>query len=107
MADSDLAIGASGSTSWERCCLGVPAIQIVLADNQKSIATALEKEGAAIVVKSDMLQLTLPGLLSQIADETTLQAMTHRASCLADGDGAAKVAALLTNDFYENHSALQ
>ena len=107
MADSDLAIGASGSTSWERCCLGVPAIQIVLADNQKSIATALEKEGAAIVAEGDMLQLTLPALLSQIAEETALKAMTHRASRVADGDGAAKVATLLTNDFHENYPALQ
>ena len=107
MADSDLAIGASGSTSWERCCLGVPAIQIVLADNQKSIATALEKEGAAIVAEGEMLQLTLPALLSQIAEETALQTMTHRASRVADGDGAAKVAELLTNDFDENYPALQ
>src|SRR5690606_35975420 len=25
MAESDFAIGAAGSTSWERCCLGLPA----------------------------------------------------------------------------------
>ena len=46
MADSDLAIGASGSTTWERCCLGLPTIQIVTADNQRTIAKLLAKKGA-------------------------------------------------------------
>ncbi|MFH0934731.1 MAG: UDP-2,4-diacetamido-2,4,6-trideoxy-beta-L-altropyranose hydrolase, partial [Pseudomonadota bacterium] len=35
MADSDLAIGAAGCTSWERCCLGLPSLMMVLADNQR------------------------------------------------------------------------
>ena len=38
MAESDLAIGAAGSTSWERCCLGLPTIMLVLADNQRPAA---------------------------------------------------------------------
>src|SRR5690606_19758298 len=40
---ADLSIGAVGSTSWERCCLGLPAILMVLAENQKSAAEALKK----------------------------------------------------------------
>lgn len=47
MAESDLAIGAAGSTSWERCCLGLPTLQVVLANNQRSIASALQQAGAA------------------------------------------------------------
>lgn len=47
MADSDLAIGAAGSTSWERCCLGLPTLMVVLADNQKEAAAHLQKAGAA------------------------------------------------------------
>ena len=30
MVDSDLAIGATGSTSWERCCLGLPCISVTI-----------------------------------------------------------------------------
>jgi len=45
MANSDLAIGASGSTTWERCCLGLPTIQIVVADNQRTIAKLLAEKG--------------------------------------------------------------
>jgi UDP-2,4-diacetamido-2,4,6-trideoxy-beta-L-altropyranose hydrolase/UDP-4-amino-4,6-dideoxy-N-acetyl-beta-L-altrosamine N-acetyltransferase len=41
MANSDIAIGAAGSTTWERCCLGLPTIQIVIAKNQLFSAEAL------------------------------------------------------------------
>jgi len=46
MLKADLAIGSSGTTSWERCYLGLPSIILVIADNQKDIAIALEEEGA-------------------------------------------------------------
>jgi len=46
MANSDIAIGASGSTTWERCCLGVPTIQLITAYNQEFIAQQLEKANA-------------------------------------------------------------
>lgn len=48
MANTDLAIGAAGSTSWERCCLGLPCIVICLAENQKKVINILAEYGAAI-----------------------------------------------------------
>ena len=47
MAQADLAIGGAGSSAWERCCLGLPTLLVVLADNQCDIATGLERRGAA------------------------------------------------------------
>ena len=41
MQKSDLIIGACGSTSWERCCLGVPSINIILEKNQEKIGNGL------------------------------------------------------------------
>ena len=35
MADADLAIGAGGVSSLERCCLGLPSVLLTVADNQK------------------------------------------------------------------------
>ena len=52
MADSDLAIGAAGSTSLERCCLGLPTLMLVLAENQLTGAATLHNSGAAIVIQS-------------------------------------------------------
>jgi len=46
MAAADLAIGAAGSASWERCCLGLPALIVSLADNQIDIAKGLDLLGA-------------------------------------------------------------
>ncbi len=41
---SDLFIGAGGSTSLERLCLGIPSITIVLADNQQEISENLNND---------------------------------------------------------------
>lgn len=46
MTAADLAIGGGGSTTWERCLLGLPTITIVLAENQSKSTTAVEKAGA-------------------------------------------------------------
>lgn len=35
MARADLFIGAGGSTTWERCCLGLPGLTLALAPNQR------------------------------------------------------------------------
>lgn len=53
MANADIAIGASGGTTWERCCLGLPTIQIVTANNQQFIASKLNKINAIKLVEID------------------------------------------------------
>ena len=55
MANSDLSIGAAGATSWERCCLGLPTIMVVLADNQKLIASKLKGAGAAFLLEKEYI----------------------------------------------------
>lgn len=47
MLKADLAIGAGGTTSWERCCLGLPSLLVRLAANQKQVIAELVKAGAA------------------------------------------------------------
>lgn len=47
MASADLAIGAGGTTSWERLCLGLPALIVTLSDNQVNIAKSLQANGLA------------------------------------------------------------
>jgi UDP-2,4-diacetamido-2,4,6-trideoxy-beta-L-altropyranose hydrolase len=46
MAAADLAIGAVGTATWERCYLGLPAVTLVLAENQFPIAVQVSKAGA-------------------------------------------------------------
>lgn len=45
IARADLMISAGGSTSWERMCLGVPAIVISIADNQTATSQAMMDAG--------------------------------------------------------------
>lgn len=46
MRHSDIAIGAGGSMSWERCCMGLPTLTIEVADNQKTVLQLLHEAGA-------------------------------------------------------------
>lgn len=43
MCQADLAIGAGGTASWERLCVGLPALVVTLADNQRPIAAELNR----------------------------------------------------------------
>lgn len=45
MVNADLAIGAGGSTTWERCYIGLPALTIDVAENQSEILEALHARG--------------------------------------------------------------
>lgn len=46
MAEADLAVGAGGATTWERCFLGLPCLTVIVADNQVETTEALAARGA-------------------------------------------------------------
>ncbi|HCJ28765.1 MAG TPA: UDP-2,4-diacetamido-2,4,6-trideoxy-beta-L-altropyranose hydrolase [Pseudomonas sp.] len=97
MANSDLAIGAAGATSWERCCLGLPTIMLVLADNQQQVAQGLEEAGAArIINQAQCIAGRLPNLLEPLTvGPAPLLAMSQSAMSIADGRGVNTVIQLL------------
>lgn len=92
MSYSDLAIGAAGSTTWERFCLGVPTIQIIVAENQKTIARKLAAEG--LVISLDDIK-DLPEIIASFRRYCT--ELTNRSSSVCDGEGAARVAKRLVH----------
>lgn len=89
MAAADLAIGAGGSASWERCSLGLPAIVLTLADNQAWTARALARAGAAL---NPTLDDAAREALTLLGDPARLVDMSLRAASLCDGRGAERVA---------------
>lgn len=96
MADSDLALGACGSSAWERCCLGLPTIALVLADNQRAGATALAGAGAvALIEPGDNLAQDLHQAMAALHCPAALQAMQQAAATIADGSGADRVLAAM------------
>lgn len=44
LATADLAIGAGGTTTWERMCMGVPSVVVCIAENQRAGCEQLAKE---------------------------------------------------------------
>jgi UDP-2,4-diacetamido-2,4,6-trideoxy-beta-L-altropyranose hydrolase len=98
MAWADVAITGAGSTVWETAFMGLPALTIVLAQNQERVAAGLETAGAAINLGSsrnldpERIASGLDGLLrSQVCRDR----MSRRGRQLAGGNGtAATVAAL-------------
>lgn len=48
MNRADIALGGAGATSWERICVGLPALVVCVAENQKPIAEEMEKRGIAL-----------------------------------------------------------
>ena len=96
MCNADLAIGGAGSTSWERCCLGLPTLQIVLAENQRPIAQALCHAGAAHLLDCSALTANLGAVMDKLKqDPMNLLRMSSAASELVDGLGAQRVALYL------------
>lgn len=99
MAWADLAIGAAGSTAWERCCLGLPTLMAVLADNQQTIASNLDAAGAAITLgrptESDFPARIRNGVLALLGSQDHMLAMTDAARSITDGMGAMRVAAAM------------
>lgn len=95
MAVADLAIGAAGVTSWERCCLGLPALVTVIAENQRDIASGLVRAGAAIGLEAPDIERDR---LLELIMSVNAQAMSVRASQICDGEGATRVAGLLSSE---------
>ena len=89
MLEHDLAIGALGGTTWERCVMGLPAVNIAIADNQMTIAESLRSSGA-IVLYADSLQsqtfmLALIDLITRYKEHMLL------AMNICDGHGMSRV----------------
>lgn len=92
MSECDLAIGAAGSTSWERCTLGLPTIMVVLADNQKLVARNLSETGAVKLLEADELVASLPKVLVTLFhDDEKLAYMSEASAATVTGHGVFKV----------------
>jgi len=94
MADSDLAIGAAGSTAWERCCLGLPSLMLVLAENQRASAEAIQKEGAAVLLGNILESvLNFSQVLQKLIsyDQESIAKISKAGSDLVDGLGVQRV----------------
>lgn len=95
IAAADLAVGAGGSSAWERCVLGLPTLTLILADNQRENTQALAQAGAALALDVNAaLDTRLAESFAVLADDAAGRGrMSAAAAGLCDGFGADRVAA--------------
>jgi UDP-2,4-diacetamido-2,4,6-trideoxy-beta-L-altropyranose hydrolase len=100
MAWADVAVSGAGSTSYELCYMGLPALLLVIAENQRRVAEHLSKLSAALceggATEFDAAKFT-EALRRLIESPEIRQAMSNRGRELVDGLGAERVRAALLN----------
>lgn len=99
MNSADLMIGSAGSTTWERCSLGLPSVLVSVAENQNEIGGQVSRSRAAIFLGSTktVSATDLAYMVKQLVTKKKLvRMMGEKASCLVDGLGTKRVTAALT-----------
>ena len=98
MAAADLAIGAGGSTTWERMCMGLPSIVVSTADNQVETCETMHRLGAidyvgtASSITSEIMQMCVEqATFLENPPDTDLGA-----SIFVDGLGCARIVEVLS-----------
>jgi len=95
MANADLAICAGGTVTWERFCLGLPALVVSVADNQKSIAEDCGRDGCQIFLgeSADVSEAVLSAALRTLLQSPSLlMNLSTQAMQKVDGKGLLRVA---------------
>lgn len=90
ITQADIAIGAGGVSALERCCLGVPSVLIVIADNQRLVSGSLAEANAAHVAHNGAEAAAFA--LALLEDRIALSIMGKCAASLCDGRGSARIA---------------
>ena len=92
MCAHDLAIGAAGTSALERCCLGLPSINVVLAPNQYLSAKALQAQQAAGLIElTSGWQTALHMQLRHLQHDASRQTMRDICTRITDGAGCERV----------------
>jgi UDP-2,4-diacetamido-2,4,6-trideoxy-beta-L-altropyranose hydrolase len=96
IAQADLVIGGGGSSNWERCSLGIPALVVILAENQAAITKALDSAGVIINLGwNTTLQAADYATALNAMTTERLAALAERAFQLVDAIGAQRVVEIL------------
>ena len=94
MRRADVALSAAGTTAWELCCLGVPALLVAVADNQRPVGEALERAGAA-EYGGWLGDLTPQDIADRVrallSSSDRRAALAARGRALVDGRGALRI----------------
>ncbi|MDB4303581.1 hypothetical protein N9934_02155, partial [Desulfosarcina sp.] len=94
MLAADLAIGAGGVTSWERCCMGLPSLTTVIAENQLEITKQLQNQGSiqSLGESERLTSVKVKDAVSKTLSSTDVWAkMSKKGFDVTDGKGVYRV----------------
>ncbi|MGH6970588.1 MAG: UDP-2,4-diacetamido-2,4,6-trideoxy-beta-L-altropyranose hydrolase, partial [Caulobacteraceae bacterium] len=95
MADADLAIGAGGSSVWERAAVGLPSATVALADNQREMVERMAASGLTLALDAETpdFEARLAEAWRLLAADASLRwRLAERSAELCDGQGAPRTA---------------
>ncbi len=95
MLKADFAIGASGATSWERLCLGLPSLVFTIAANQESAADELQKQGLIRRVRNNNIGNEFIEMFSEILENNLQDNWSKKCHEIVDGKGVERVCSML------------
>ncbi len=98
MACADIALGAGGVTTLERCCLGLPAVVVAVADNQIDVSVSMAEAGCIRFLgkAGDVSADDMANALRDLTDRPhELAEMSANGMAMVDGNGCERVAAAL------------
>ncbi len=94
VAGADLAIGAGGVSALERCCLGLGAVLVIVAENQRQLAEEIDRQGAGLLLGTakDITPRTVADAVAGLLNDTDRRrAMSSSAAAICDGFGPVRV----------------
>ena len=98
MLEHDICVGAAGTSSWERCALGMPTILLAFAENQGNICSRLVYHGAAKGLLLSFTDEELSKEISYLSNKKNYLNMSYCCLAVCDGKGINRVMLRLINE---------
>lgn len=92
MLESDISIGAGGSTTWERCCIGLPSVVVTVAENQLKPMYELKREGVIYLLEFPSIE-DYKDIFDEITNSSLIfwQSIQRKGKKIFDGLGKQRI----------------
>lgn len=90
IARADLAIGAGGGTTWERICLALPSLVVVLAENQLPFVQCLDQAGH-LQLLGEEANVTVDHIRAALSGKLAEHSVSQKTNPVSDGYGVQRL----------------
>jgi UDP-2,4-diacetamido-2,4,6-trideoxy-beta-L-altropyranose hydrolase len=102
-ADADIVVSAAGTSAWDICTLGIPAVFLAVVDNQLAGLSEIVSRGLALGIDTvrsghEVLRELEKDLARLLDDDALREQLSRNARSEFDGQGASRVAERLESE---------